>query len=488
MDGRRAYKSEESFLEKISMGATGTTKALQDVAEHGHKPIVLERGSTSFKIWKEIKIKRVRVPDIVCVRCDRRIESRAKTNLEITMSHSVSTPERGWDFGLEDDDYIALVKCVKTGDRPIDWLAEEPVQYISVHSLRHAYMNKQALVEQPKGATEGFEIRLTWPSSVANTDGKITFVDSRKVQFQRSDTNRTVTLALTKRGLSLSPLVKVGDEIRKNQIIAAVVPIVSSFPCDKKTSETYYTEMLESSSLSDRYVASKCLAFFPCNDVVDALRKRMDDSREHLYVRLEAASSLLRVGYAESLSFFKELLRDSFLENRLESVIVLGEIDRDESCELLVKTLLDKSQHPEIRGGAAWSLGELGNKKALEALVDVFNEMAANIKIEAARSLMKLSEKYTKDIVQYIPKASEAQRAGVAWALSKSGRFRVDDLLKVMTDDEARKWIAWMIGSQDEARYIDQIEQLRMRDKEVYFAVTVLWKILSSWVNRLEIY
>ncbi len=54
--------------------------------------------------------------------------------------------------------------------------------------------------------------------------------------------------------------------------------------------------------------------------------------------------------------------------------------------------------------------------------------------------------------------------------------------------DEARKWIAWIIGTQKEADYIDQIEQLKDKDKEVYFAVTVLWKILSSWISRLDVY
>ncbi|MDI6815315.1 MAG: hypothetical protein QMC90_04465, partial [Dehalococcoidales bacterium] len=67
-------------------------------------------------------------------------------------------------------------------------------------------------------------------------------------------------------------------------------------------------------------------------------------------------------------------------------------------------------------------------------------------------------------------------------------RFEVEDLLQVMTDNEARKWVAWIIGTQGEARYINQIEALKAKDKEVYFAVTVLWKVISSWVNGLDIY
>lgn len=488
MNGRRAFKSEGSFLEKISVGAIGTRKVCEDLARKGHNPIELERGSMSFKIWKGIKIKRVRVPDILCVNCGNRIESRAKTKLEITMSHSFSTPERGWDFGLDDNDYIAFVRCIKAGDRPIDWEADDMVQYVSVHSMRDAYGKEQIVSEEPKGATEGFEARITWPSSIANSDGIVTFVDSNKLQYKRASNNRVITLRLTKQGIKLQPLVKIGEKLRENQIVASVVPVVDSFECNKVTSEKYYAEMLKSASLSDRYVAVKALSFFPAKSAVEKLIKRINDEKEHIYVRLEAASSLLKMGSNASMPFFEKLLEGYYLENRLECVIALGEIQRDESCELLTRTLLNPNQHPEIRAGAAWSLGELKNTKAMETLVKVFDEVETSIRVEAARALVRFGDDYTKDIIRFIPTSNEEQQAGLAWALSKSGQFEINDLIQVMVDDEKRKWVAWIVGTQNEARYISQIEQLKMKDKEVYFAVTVLWKILSSWVYGLEVY
>lgn len=488
MNGRKAYKSDVSFLEKISVGAVGTRKVFEDIAAQGHSPIELERGSMSFKIWKKVKIKRVRVPDILCINCDKRVESRAKTNLEITMSHSISTPERGWDFGLEDDDYIALVKCIKGGEKPTDWVAEDPVQYVQVGAMRTAYNKKLAFAEKPKGATEGFEIRVTWPSSLASDYGEVTLVNSQKIQYRSSTSGRIVTLGLLKRGTTLEPMVRVGERVRKNQIVASVVPVVQRFDCGKTTSTEYYLSRLNSTSLSDRYVSAKALAHFPLGAAADALAKTVRSESEHIYVCLEAASSLLKTGHTEYLSFFKGLLSDQYLENRLECVIVLGEIDSDKSCDLLIGTLLDSSQHPEIRAGAAWSLGELKNKKATEALVKVFSEVESSVREEAARALMKFGDLYSKDIISLIPKSTEEERAGIAWALSKSGQFEIKDLIPSMTDDEARKWIAWIIGTQDEAKCISQIEQLKHTDKEIYFAVTVLWKILSSWIAELDIY
>src|SRR3989338_4476052 len=127
MPGGRSFKSDTSFLEKLAIGSVGTKRVHIDLKKQGHQPIELERGSTNFKIWKAIKIKRIRVPDILCVNCGTRVESRAKTKLEVSMSHSTSDSTRGWDAGLGDDDYVAFVHCKWVGSRPVDWQASELV-------------------------------------------------------------------------------------------------------------------------------------------------------------------------------------------------------------------------------------------------------------------------------------------------------------------------------------------------------------------------
>ena len=54
MSNGRFLKSDESFLEKISIGAIGTCYVYDDLTKQGHKPVELERSSMSFKIWKKI--------------------------------------------------------------------------------------------------------------------------------------------------------------------------------------------------------------------------------------------------------------------------------------------------------------------------------------------------------------------------------------------------------------------------------------------------
>jgi hypothetical protein len=101
MSSRRMFKTDESFLAKVSQGASGTKRVYENLTKQCHKPIELEYGSMGFKIWKQrIKIKRVCVPDLLCVNCGRRIESRAKTDLQVSMSHSTSDEKRRMELRI----------------------------------------------------------------------------------------------------------------------------------------------------------------------------------------------------------------------------------------------------------------------------------------------------------------------------------------------------------------------------------------------------
>lgn len=488
MADRRSFKTDVSFLEKISMGAIGTQRVFDHLAQQGHTPLELERGSKSYKIWKQIKIKRIRVPDILCLRCGHRVESRAKKVLEISMSHSQADQDRGWDAGLEDTDFVALIVCEKSGERPIDWRAEELVQYIPVANLRLAQKKGQAIIIQAKGAQEGFEVRIVWPASIARSAGVIEQINSRMIYYRRPESKRKNYSRLVIAKTQLTPLVKVGESVVTNQILAAVVPVMRQFPCSTITNEDYYIGRLGSASLSQRYAAAKALSGFHSEKVLKALIEKVSNQEEHIYIRLEAASSLARSGEEIGWNFLGQCLTAEYLQNRLEAVIILGEIVTERSCEILSQVLLDERQHPEIRAGAAWALGELHNKNALGVLVDSFTAVDEEIRIEAARALLKLAARFTPEILEKFFGTAAEKRAGIAWALGKSANFQLDDLLKLLVDEDARQWVAYIIGSQDQQKYVNEIEKLKASDPEIYFAVTVLWKIMTSWIYGLEEY
>ena len=487
MPNGRSYKSDESFLEKISMGAIGTRFVFNDLIEQGHNPIELERSSMSFKIWKNIKIKRVRVPDILCVDCGTRFESRAKTNLEISMSHSISDPKRAWDYGLKDSDYVALVRCSKIGTKPIDWQAYSPVQYIAVSDLKNAYQSGCITRSKQKGAEEGFEFRIIWPASISNYAGTINTTSNNRLQYIRSQNNRKVTLQLSKKDILLNSFVKQGDHVGEGQILASVVPVRKELSCEKSKDISYYLSQLRSLSLSDRYAAIKAISVLNAEIAKDALKERMVDDEE-IHVRLEAASTLMKTGDEEGIEFLQNMVNDDNLAYRLETVIILGEIGSKASLQILRNVLLDNEQNPEIRSAAAWSIGELRQPESIEILMQSFDEVDEIIKVEAARSLAKLADGNTPKLIEQFKTTSIHRRSGIAWALAHRGRFNVTDLMSCFVDDDTRQWISYVIGSKNESDYIVQIEELKEKDSEVYFAVTVLWKIMSSWVHKLEEY
>lgn len=479
-----SFKTDESFLEKISIGVIGTQQVFSVLQRQGHKPIELERGSMNYKIWKKIKIKRIRVPDILCVDNGIRVESRAKTKLEISMSHSSSDPDRGWDFGMKETDYVAIVICEKNGSEPVDWIADNLVQFISIKALREAEKEQKVIFVKPKGAEEGFEARINWPACIATSKGEIIEID--KTIKYRTEEGRIKWVGLTKGGKRLSPLVKIGDKVQLNQILASVVNISQTIP-DTIVNSNFFLANLSSLILSERYAAAKALSYFNEKKVISSLLNKLTDKDEHIYVKLEVAASLCRLG-ADGYTFIRECLKDTYLQNILEAVIVLAEIKTDTANKILCNVLLDESFDPEIRAGAAWGLGEQQNKSALTSLIASFNSIDKNVKIEAARALGKLTSNYSNEILSAFNIATPNEMPGIAWALTKSNSINIYHFLDNLNSLEARQWISYIIGMQGEEKYISEIERLKNKDPEVYFAVTLLWKITTSWINGLKEY
>jgi HEAT repeat protein len=259
-------------------------------------------------------------------------------------------------------------------------------------------------------------------------------------------------------------------------------------PCLGGADVETYAALSTSPALSDRYTAVRALGRFPDTIATGVLFERMQDDREHIYVRVEAAAGLMRRGDSRSKEFLAATLYDDYVEHRLEAAIVLGEVATLGAAEQLKATLQDTAQDPEIRAGAAWALGEVGNREALPTLIESFNALEIVIKVEAARALARIGRRYVGDILERLPDSNLEERPGIAWAVSRAGGFTIDQLLPALVDEDARQWVAFVIGTQPDEAMLPQIEALAARDPQVYFAVTVLWKIIASWVYGLEEY
>ena len=487
------FKSDDSFLRKLAVGAAGTNATIDRLKAMGFNPIELERGSTGFKIWKKIKIKRVRVPDVLCLNTGLRFESRGKTKLEISMSHSLNDPKRAWDAGMRDDDLVSIIVFEQNNDSPIDLKQVSPVHFISVKDMREAFAAGQVSITQPKGVEEGSEIRVMWTCAPANQQAVVSAVECGRISISPSSGARkqTIQLSRSKGKITLLPQVNAGDAVAANQIVASVVPVNTNLECPPSVSEAYFIGKLASVNLSERYAAAKALRYRGYTAAKPVLESRMADVDEDIYVQLEAAAALAAYDEPNGWEFMENKLRSPVmtvsLETQLETVIVASEIPKSRSEQLLIKVLRDSQRDDELRAGAAWALGQFASATSATALVDTFNSSPLEIKVEAARALLRIAEPQIPHLIDLLKNGAPSKRDGLAWVLARTGKFNPADMV-AGADENLRKWMSYVVGHGKDKFLQGDVEAICKADPEVYFAASVLWQIVASWVNDLREY
>jgi len=487
------FKSDDSFLKKLAVGAAGTNATISKLGEMGFNPIELERGSKGFKIWKKIKIKRVRVPDVLCLNTGLRFESRGKTKLEISMSHSLNDPKRAWDAGMRDDDFVSIVVFDQNDDSPIDLKQISPIHFVSVKDMRKAFNAGQVSITKPKGFEEGSEIRVLWTCAAAKQRSVVSVVESEKISLTPIPEARRQLIRLNRASgkITLLPQVKPGESIEANQIVAAVVPVSTALQCPTPVSEAYFIDKLASVNLSERYAAAKALRYRGYTAARPVLASRMNDAEEDIYVQLEAAAALAAYDDSSGWEFMESKLQSPImsvpLETQLETIIVASEIPKSRSEQLLIEVLRDSQRDEELRAGAAWALGQFASTTTATALVDTFNSSPLEVRVEAARALLKIAEPQIPYLIDLLKNGDPAKREGLSWVLARVGKFNPSETV-VGADENLRRWMSYIIGYGKEKFIQDDVEAICNADTEVYFAASVLWQILASWINNLREY
>lgn len=350
-------KADDSFLQFVTMGAVATRYTMEFLETLGFEPMVLERGSTSNKIWAT-KVKRLRLADVVCVRTGMRFEIRAKSDLQVKMSDSPSDPARKWDAPLRSDDLIAFVPCDSTLAGAV--VRGDPSFFLTGDLQASEASSKPG---QRKSGQEGAELDRTWPTIVPKVSGEVLSVDASHI--------KTLLISGRKQTYPLkgkAAYVKPGDSFTGGvTFLAGVVPRLADI--------TSYTERqwnpladLSSDDPADRYVAARVMPFRQENPTVrrqalEASLKEEQEARTHL----EMASSAAHLG--------SQLGRDALLDAVwkpaseapkylvMEAVLILSEIHKPWATNALENI----AQSPyfsenEIRQAAIWGLGRTGHK------------------------------------------------------------------------------------------------------------------------------
>lgn len=347
------FKADTSFLKFLTIGAMGVRSTLKVMTEAGFHPIELERYCTSNKIWST-KVKRLRLPDILCVRTGIRIEVRAKSDLKIRMSDAPENPDRRWDSGLRNKDLVAFVACT-VDNRNVSVIG--PPVFFTAADLRASVGSTK--LGPPKSASEGAERDREWPSTVPSSNGEVVSVGNSKICTVLSSGRRQTYQLKGKH-----PYVAVGDKfIGGASIIAGTVPQLAIM--DQLFSQKWdCRRALFAGDPVDRYAAAKAMPYIGAQswveDVLNQAMKRESDDR----VFLELAASAARLGATFGMENISQTIwNHERIDLQMESVFILSEIATDLATKELVRVANSSNfRGKEIRQAAVWGLGKLGSR------------------------------------------------------------------------------------------------------------------------------
>jgi len=493
------FKPDASFFRKIVIGAQGTQATCEDLVKHGHQMVELERGSTNTKLWKDVKRKRVRIPDLICKNCGRRVESRAKTKPELSMSHSDSDLERSWDYGMLEDDWIAFPiivamisaawtkglfhkKAAYWHERDwSQWFVEGKINYYTVHALRRIAPD----TTRRKGVTEGSELTLTWNAKFATCSGRVDSIIGNMVRIRAAD-GRVRSLKIPP---NLSTYVKAGDEVAKNQILCAGPTPISTeaLRCPGRLSKGFIESCLASRDRTMRFSGIKLSRLCHITQHRATITEIASDVQEDLYVRLEALIYMASIGEIPVRVLFENYLQNPDAQIRLESVITIGEIGTDDAVELLGTILHDKKQDYFLRSAAAWALGNIKTIVSQEQLKRAFADVHLDIREEALDAFVAIGESALPVLLPGVGEDNEDVAAGCAEVVRQLTGDTPAALAKIaqqLQQPSPPKWLVWLAGHMSPEELRAAIGDLSALNAEVVYALNILWSFSRSWISR----
>ena len=502
MPPRNSFKTNASFFRMLALGAVGAQTVQQHLNELGHRIIELERGALSTKIWRDVKRKRVRIPDLCCTACGVRIESRAKSRAktppDLRMSHSTGDAERAWDYGMLDSDWVAFpILSLEQDVRDMgalesrrslwreriltSWAGSGHINVFRVSDLRNAPFTQLG----QKGVSEGSEIQIKWNARFAAEDGRITGVRAGRVHYTTAnapDKPRYYRLDAAEHAF-----LEAGRQFRRHQVVAGqVAPLgLDECRCGQGCGRRRIEEMLRSRERTSRFTGCKLARLKAIEDIADTIRDLAQDTAEDPYVRMEARSYLCNVVDESAERWFRHALLDHpDDQTRLETAVALSETRTASAFGLLRLVFEDRQQPTFLRSACAWAIGCHRTHEAAECLVRAFADIAPGIREEALVALENLGEYHLDALIAGLGSQSSDIAAGSAEAIRRVRDVPGKQVSRIveLAENSESTWPAWALAHLPKEDVRPYIAALQDRRADIHYALSVLWTFLESWV------
>ena len=155
--------------------------------------------------------------------------------------------------------------------------------------------------------------------------------------------------------------------------------------CAEKRAE-YYIDYLSDPDRQVRLEASRNLVQFGDSAVEPLIRRATGGSDSLLYI---AAQILGQIGDRRAVPFLKELVNAPNRYVREQVVRALGQLDDPRLVPALEQVLADDPV-PDVRGAAAWSLGNLRDTTAVDPLIRALTDSAGLVRQSALAAVQYL--------------------------------------------------------------------------------------------------
>lgn len=432
------FKADTSFLKFLTMGVEGARRTIEAMREAGLQPIELERYCTSNKIWAS-KVKRLRLPDLLCLRTGARVEVRAKTDLAIRMSDAPANPDRTWDAGMRDEDVAAFVACGEDADGTVRALG--PPNCFAVGDLRAA--SGSSKLGPPKSAGEGAERDRTWPSCVPSGDGQVLEVGSGKIAT-RMATGRAQTFQLGGSSPKKSYVVKGDKFIGGATIIAGTVE--RRIDLSSLSGRTWDPiSLVESENDIDRYAAAKALGYASAPRVALKELKKAHATESEPRVKLEMAGAIARLSAADGVPLLTEAVKAPERPDlRIEAVLILTELGSVEGAAALKAIASSAAAGDEVKQAAVWGLG-LAGAKDYAALVPFLSNAEPDVRLHAISAFgADASAAAVRQLIDLLASSDPVTRASASEALRLIGGSVV---LRELVRAAAASSVPWVLST-----------------------------------------
>lgn len=478
-----AFKQDEDFLRFITMGAGGCAECARHFShEHGHRIVELERYAMANKLW-ETKIKRLRVPDLLCLDCGLRIEARTKSKLEIKVSDSEAVG-REWDYGLRDADLIALIPWDSENGIP-----HRVVTSFSVSALRDSLAYSR--LGPRKSVSEGSERDRTWTARVPKRAGRVLSFDAQEQKIKTElETGRRQSYRIEPPAPAYE-YVSPGDTFPGGQrFLIGVVRGMSTADLNCPGKSWNPIGDLDSSDEVTRYIAVKACGYLENADLREHLEPiAYEDADDR--IRLEAFASLARLDPKTYTPAITSTAIDRDPDNRtarafaMEAIFILSELGTNEAEDALDELASERSLDQEARSAAVWGLGVTGAdapKRVLPYIADEEQQVALHA-LAGIGPLQDEELEVTRNLLEHAADGSAA--ASASMLLSEQGEAGARALLSLsMEDGLAGTWACAGLTKMPE----DLVRKASPEglDPSVEHVLAPAWASATSWLATFD--